>query len=313
VPWFARLAILQGAAASSSDITAAATSSVADAADSASVAPSTASAATARSKFKQWENRAQNKADVLKQAGLWVPADVFKSLSRQEQHDIAQRQQQYRMQLQLHQPLRSLGMSAMVLNPHQLQVVVALATDAAGDGSSSSSSSSSLKEPGGQAAAADISAEQAQASSSSSSSSSSTAPQQQQQGRRHQQQRKQRQQPQQQQQQVAEAPSSVNPLEFEFVTQPRLDKRSCEKEPSEQSLVINLNSQMRMAYGRDDFAHVVSLFDQFLEKGIAAAEAAAADKLQQQQPGQQQQQLVLPPEYRPDHSALTLYCRSLVG
>ncbi|WIA09586.1 hypothetical protein OEZ85_008978 [Tetradesmus obliquus] len=85
---------------------------------------------------------------------------------------------------------------------------------------------------------------------------------------------------------------------------------------------------MRIAHDREDFGHAVSLFNQFLAKGIAAAEAAAlpadaaADQQQQEdgeqqqqqeQQRQQQQQLVLPLQYRPDHSTLTLYCRSLVG
>jgi hypothetical protein len=309
---------LQAASVSSSDATAAAASTAADSAGTASPDPTAGAAAATRPRPDRHNKRNQFKETVLKQAGLWLPPDVFKSLSVREQQEVTQRQQQYRSQLHQHKPLRSLHMSAVALNPHQLQVVVALATDAAaGDDSSSSSSS---QEAGSQeAAAADIAA-----------SSSSSAAQQQQQRRQQQKNQKQQsqQQPKQQQQQAAEAVSGVNPLGYQFVTQPQLDKHSCVKEPSEQPMIVNLNSQMRMAYGQEDLAHAVSLFDQLLAKGIAAAEAAAqpavsADKQQQQdgeqeqqqlqQQQQQQQQLVLPLQYRPDHSTLTVYCRSLVG
>jgi hypothetical protein len=340
---------LQAAAQSSSDAGKASSDSAAGAAGTSSSQPAAGDGASGtamsrqkrRQQWARWKPESDTKEATLKQAGLWLPSDVYKSLSHQEQQRITQMQTQYRQQLQLHKPLRSLHMSAVALNPHQLQVMVALATDAAAGNDSSSSSSSSMQEadPGVAAAAAaadtGIDAGQSQASSSSNSSRSSMQPRKQR--------RLQQLQQQEQQLQAANTRSRGNPFGFQFLTQPQLDKKSCLQTPSEQSLVINLNSQMRLASAKEDFARVVSLFDQFLAKGIAAAEEAAAaaseqqhdqqgvqqqQQQQQHEDGQQQQpqqagsqqqqrqqrveQLVLPREYCLDHNSLTMYCRALV-
>jgi hypothetical protein len=212
---------------------------------------------------------------LLDALGLNVPRKLYTSLPAEQQERV----KHFRSLAALLATQPAANMSAVVLNPRQLQVVVSALPSTNGH---SQSDAQQQQQPQKQAKQPQKQAKQQQ--------------------QQQQQPQKQAKQPQQQAQERWLPGGDVLLLSPNNIV--ALNKHS---------LMVNLNTQLRNALAREQYRLVVELFEDVLARGINAAKE---EQQQQQQRGGEQQQkqkpLLLPPEYRPDRDALQVYTRALL-